>query len=340
MEGNLAENLDRAKLVLGLLEEGRSAVSTCASSDLGALDASDIWLYRVKEITYEGKAPRREAMENILGALRGIQGLSFIYIIKGNKNGVSFYLGVAKDKRERKNSLNMTISDVGEQILEREIRGNFRGCRLEKVEQDGRQEILNFLANPSHAGILEGVPSVERSNRMEMQEQDFQGTDRLIDVMAGEEFAYVVIAQPYTDAEIREVEEDLCQIYNVLTPLAKYTLQESTSEQESRSETEEISRSVQLSDSSGTQKLNSSQKTDTINDEQSENETSTRQNSKGQSTTTQNSYGKTGNDNSRDSTMNSNGSSSSSNSHCTEESKSQSVSVSTQGSDTSQTNEN
>ena len=52
-------------------------------------------LYRVDEITFEDKAPRKEALENVISSM-SIEGVNFVYIIMGNESGVSFYYGVAK----------------------------------------------------------------------------------------------------------------------------------------------------------------------------------------------------------------------------------------------------
>lgn len=62
------------------------------------LTSKDLFLYHIKEITFEEKAPRKEAVENILGTFRGLEGYNFIYMILGEKDHVDFYFGVAADK--------------------------------------------------------------------------------------------------------------------------------------------------------------------------------------------------------------------------------------------------
>ena len=44
---------------------------------------SDVVFYRIDRITYEEKAPRKEALENVLSAMR-IVGVNFLYLIKGS----------------------------------------------------------------------------------------------------------------------------------------------------------------------------------------------------------------------------------------------------------------
>ncbi len=335
------ERNETAREILAFLENGRH--DPLEGAEAGAedwqLNQRDICLYRVEEITYEGKSPRREAMENILGAFRGIDGISFLYMILGDKEGVRFYLGVVRDKRDSQNSLGMEINDIGHEILERGIRGNFRGCRLEKVNEENKKQILDFLKVSKRAGILEGVPGVERSNRMDMQELDFQGMDRLIDVMSGEEFGYVVIARPYTDAETREVERQLCDISDCLMSLAKLTIQKSEGDQTSETETNAMSRGNQVSCSTAENTTDTEQQTDSNNNTQTKNESSTRQNSLGTTQNAQTSHSSTGNDNWSVSDKETSGGSSDSHSEGSEESSGKSHSVSQMNSEMTQEND-
>ena len=63
-----------------------------------SLALNEVYLFRIEEVTFEEKAPRKEAIENILGTLRGMEGVSFIYLILGDASGVKFYFGAARDK--------------------------------------------------------------------------------------------------------------------------------------------------------------------------------------------------------------------------------------------------
>ena len=55
------------------------------------IKCSDIVFYRIDRITFEDKAPRKEALENVLSAMR-VPGVNFLYLIKGDKKGVSFIM--------------------------------------------------------------------------------------------------------------------------------------------------------------------------------------------------------------------------------------------------------
>lgn len=183
------------------------------------LELDEFYLFHVREVTFEEKAPRKEAMENILGTFRGMDGISFVYMILGDADGVNFYFGVTWDKSYPENKLPFSIHDLEQDILTPSMKGNFRGSKIDEVSPAEKKKILERLQKAHSVGMLEGVPGVDEDN------ENFQGTDRLIDVMMGDEFGFVVIATPFTDAESDAVERQLYELSDTIAPLAHYTAQ-------------------------------------------------------------------------------------------------------------------
>ena len=95
------------------------------------LERDEFYLFQVSEVTFEEKAPRKEAMENILGTFRGMDGISFLYIILGDRTGVKFYFGVARDKSYPERKLPFSVKDLGRDILLPSMKGN---CALKKLK--------------------------------------------------------------------------------------------------------------------------------------------------------------------------------------------------------------
>jgi len=177
----------------------------------------DIALFHISELTFEDESPRKEALENILSSLR-FDGVSFIYLLLGDKQGVSFYFGVAKDNTYTQ-ALDLDVDDIGSLILKPTIEGNFRGSSI--IEVENKREILSKISSMKRFARIDGVPSVNEES------EDFQGVDRLVDIMAGDEFGLMVISDPLTIEEIQEIENTLYDVYNKLSPLAKESIQES-----------------------------------------------------------------------------------------------------------------
>lgn len=158
------------------------------------LDPSDMVLYKVDSVTFKKDAPRREALENVLSALR-IEGINFIYLVLGNKNAVEFYYGIAR--AYAKEAPELDINDIGKFILEPSIKGNFRGSKIEAVKKEQKRLILEQIQKNNFQSIIEGVPGVLKD------ENEFQGVDRLADVMGVEgEFGFMIIASLVSDREI------------------------------------------------------------------------------------------------------------------------------------------
>ena len=174
-------------------------------------------LYHIKEVTFDEDSPRKEAFENVLNAL-SIEGITFIYLLLGDKERVYFCFGIAKDKRYPK-ALELDVDEIGQAILKPSLEGNFRGSVVEKMGKQERKSIKDLLSEFTHVGKLEGVPSVNEDN------EEFQGIDRLVDIMSGDLFCLAVMADPLSLREINEIENQLYAIYDKLSPLAKRSLQ-------------------------------------------------------------------------------------------------------------------
>lgn len=183
------------------------------------IDVQDIVLYRVESITYEEEAPAREALENVLSSLR-IEGINFIYLILGNEEETNFYYGISRDLKSPRT--NLSINEIGEFILKPSIKGNFRGSQVRLISGEEKRHILGDL-NFRHCSMVEGVPGVLKN------EDEFQGSDRLADVMRGSHFGFMIIASLLDDKELEKVEKGIFELYNILSPRAQYSKQESQS---------------------------------------------------------------------------------------------------------------
>lgn len=194
---------------------------------------SDFCLYNIQELTFEDKAPRKEALENVLSSLR-LEGVNFLYLIIGDKKGVHFYFGVAEDLTNEI-QLKLEIDDIGDNILKPSINGNFRGSKVLKLDYDNKKHIKEKLDDMNYFGVVEGVPGINEDS------EDLQGVDRLVDVMLGDEFCISIIASPIDRKEIINIENNLYKIYSNISPLVKDVFQDGTSKGTSESTSEAIS---------------------------------------------------------------------------------------------------
>lgn len=196
------------------------------------LEPEDSILFHVREVTYEDEAPWKEALENVLSTAR-IPGVNFIYLLLGGRSGVRFYYGLSRDYSTRLES-SLHIREIGKNVLEASIAGNFRGSDVVEVPAKEKAEVLESVSakNMPYAARIEGVPgSVKDGER-------FQSVDRLVDVMQGEPFCLLAVAKALTPDQVKQIEQGIYAAYTQLSPALKVSGQESRSEGRSWSSSE------------------------------------------------------------------------------------------------------
>lgn len=217
-------------------------------------------LYRVDEVTFEDKAPRKEALENVVSSMN-IEGVNFVYIIMGNSTGVNFYYGVARDFSYSGQS-ELEISEVGENILKPSLQGNFRGSVITEIDANERKKILSEIDSFAEAKILEGVPGINKDD------EKFQSVDRMIDVMLGDTFALMLVAKPIPKEKIDTIQSNMYQLYDQVAPCGKESVQ--TSEGENTSESEAKTDGTTESTCEGHQNAKQTTKSTQIKEKESE----------------------------------------------------------------------
>lgn len=215
--------LDKDNILTQLNNCYRNNDKALKLGDSASLNRADLVLYRVKSITFKKDAPKKEALENVLSSLR-IEGINFIYLILGDKDGVEFYYGISRDYSKPQPELD--IDDIGKFILEPSILGNFRGSKIERIDKNEKQNILDRIKSNNENSMIEGVPGVVEN------EDEFQGVDRLADTMMSMsegvdsgKFGFMVIASLINDDEVDLLKEQIFTAYNGLAHFSKMSLQ-------------------------------------------------------------------------------------------------------------------
>ena len=228
MEYEVIEKEERLQFLEEMFESTELKVTESYNYPTIMEDLSNVVLYHIKEVTFEGeeKSPRREAFENVIGMIQN-EGVNFIYLILGNKKGVSFYFGLVKESKYN-GELPMPIDEMGNNLLKSAIRGNFRGSKIEEVSPEEMVEIFDRMQTNSnnrnarkYASVI-GTPGINESE----DKKSFQGVDRLVDVMQGDDFGLCILAKPLSKRAIKKIEDDLYQIYNSLSTFSKISFQE------------------------------------------------------------------------------------------------------------------
>ncbi len=205
----------------------------------------DYEFFHIEEVTFEEEAPRREALENVLGSLR-IDGVNFAYLILGDSEKISFYFGISKNKPK----IDIDIDDIAKQILKANIESNFRGSKITRLKRDEKRVLREKIKSFSKVAEVNGVPDVNE------EAEKFQGVDRLVDIMLMDEFALLILASSLPLETIELMEKELFKIYDKITPHVKKTIQKTKSK--SKAENETNSKTISQSTSTNFSTSNSS----------------------------------------------------------------------------------
>lgn len=209
-----------------------------------SISIKDFYLLHITNVCYDEQAPKKEALENVLSSLK-MDGINFVFLIVGRKNKVDFYYGISKDMNYGK-ELDFEIKDIGDNILMPSIQGNFRGSRVKALKNDEKKEILETLANMPEVGVIEGVPGANKDD------EKYQGIDRLINIMYGDSYCFLVIAKPLDMDAILKIQENLYKFYDNNAPLAKVNVQTGQGKSSGKSDSETVGKSKTEGESGST----------------------------------------------------------------------------------------
>ena len=208
----------------------------------GELQGRDVAFYRIKQLSFDEEYPHKEAFENILLSLDN-PAFNFVYVLTGNESGIELYVGIVKNGNPNivVNGKRLGAKDYGEMIAGA-FDGNFGGSDVQRlIGAELQEKILHISDHYSDAGIIIGVPSEHEENQD--SEKGFQGIDRLINSMLGLNWSLVVVAEPATKKDIQDWKEEIYQIYNLITPVSKTSIQNSDSKNNSESSSKNKSNS-------------------------------------------------------------------------------------------------
>ena len=229
---NLVMNPAQVSMLLSYQVESEEnkplQVHLTGQDDSRKLAVNEYSFYQISQLSYDEDYPHREAFENVLLTLDNT-GFNFVYILDGDENGIELYIGVVRNNNEN-NQKGMYASNYGEAISTA-FSGNFGGSVISQLKGDAIEKKI-FHKNRNNeadifnsAGVIVGIPS-ENNNDTDSA-KGFQGIDRLINSMIGTKWRLVVVAEPMTKKEIINLQQEIYNIYNSISPWTKNQIQQS-----------------------------------------------------------------------------------------------------------------
>ena len=160
-------------------------------------------------------------MEDLVTGFHG-QGLSFAYLILGQRDQIQVYVGLQGPQ-----------ADV---ILAPALKGTFPAIELREKPAEKLGSALRQTTLLSHLGRLTGVPTL-KTRREKEREGSVQQIERLLRGLYGEEWGYLVLARPAEDALVSQMAYQGFEQIRQVSALVKKSVQiapGTTSEQTDR----------------------------------------------------------------------------------------------------------
>lgn len=199
------------------------------ASKESSLEIRDYCFFHIKQLSHDLKYPHREAFENVISAIDN-PCFNFVYVISGDPSGISLYVGCVANTKNKGNSL-LKATEYSDSI-ENLLRSNFLGSEIEKLDPERlKNEIINPHTAYKSAGLIVGVPSVDKEKIQKGDDSDFQGMERLINCMMGSTWRLVVVAERISRQEIAEIRENVYSLYNQIQFISKVSLNKSLQNQ-------------------------------------------------------------------------------------------------------------
>ncbi len=254
---NTAKSLSDIWTTLNALKEAieRHNVDRYLSYNLNGVDLTCLpALDHFHLIRFTGiKFRRREDLQKGLEAFYRILHAAhapIIYILSANDTQIVLCFGLyANDKEEFQELVPIF------RTLQHTIQGFFPGCTFEPIHSKEKVNFIKDVFELPERQIITGVPSPSQNKESKgtASSESISGIERLLDAMAGQEFATIVVATPLTDEELADFQGCIAKIHDQVHLLKKATLQHSSSQQTSISASNTVSDGVQQSTTTGTQ---------------------------------------------------------------------------------------
>ncbi|MCR5608347.1 MAG: ATP-binding protein [Lachnospiraceae bacterium] len=174
-----------------------------------------IRLFKVDKLVYDNKENVNDKLISVYSALQNVDS-SALLVVDGNKNNITFYIGI----RSQSNASTASM------ILEKSFIGNFPGSTLRSMKKGEINEVMESVSKTDYHNTSRNVSCVTviPSMRDDDKEKFVQGIEKFIDTMKGEKYTAVFIAEPISKEALEMKKRGFEEMYSSISPFAKTSL--------------------------------------------------------------------------------------------------------------------
>lgn len=182
-------------------------------------------LFNISQLVLDKSENMRDKLATVFQAVHAV-GASFLMLVSGKKESVVIHAGVRFDG-------DADGLDLAQDVLASCLNANFPGVIFSRADENSIGALAGetFSGNPRVATVTD-VPGLRFED--ETKERRFmQGIEKLIDAMRGEEYSFLVIADPVSSGDLAASRRALESLYSNLVPFGESQFTAGTSETDS-----------------------------------------------------------------------------------------------------------
>ena len=171
-------------------------------------------LFNITKMVYKKDEVNSYKFASIFNAVANTNS-SLITIINSNGKDTKFYLGI-RNLMEKENT------ETSFKVLEKSIQGQFPGIKIETLKNNEIEKLLKNIDSKSVASVS-CVANNKNKNFID-DKKYLQDLEKLALAMQGEIYSAIIIANPLSQKELKNVRKSYEDIYTNIAPLANIVL--------------------------------------------------------------------------------------------------------------------
>jgi hypothetical protein len=209
-------------------------------------DFSSIRLYRITRLVLDKEENTTDKLASVYGAIHSIRS-TLTLLIKSTTESIEFYVGIKND-----GAANLTAATAG-MVLQSALKSNFPGSEVTPVKTSQAKQLMSEITVSESSKSISSV-AINPSLRNDDKDHFVQGLEKFMDAFSGKEYTAFMIAEPLDKLSVEVTKRGYEELYSTLSHFSETTLAYGRSE--SKTITENISRSFSEGINNGVTKSN------------------------------------------------------------------------------------
>lgn len=219
-------------------------------------NATQLSVIKINSVAFRDRRDIRKSLSQFYGVLHAVN-CRFMFIMECHDGVVDLYLALDNTANDRADA------QIDTDELTHSLLGILPGCQVKSQNPQAVTALLQRLSNQKESYLVTGVPTCqlnwEKREQHQEEEKARTGIERIVDSLAGEDFILSILCEPLPLAELQEFRTNVAELYDMVKPLGKFSVNQgvtagrssaegtndSSTETDNQSDTQQTSESSQ-----------------------------------------------------------------------------------------------